>query len=112
MLTSRDFIVARDRALRYNRRVRRSAPPGERGSDLAQRVDRANAKRRERASAGPARAGDYLFLLRPMILIPVWTFYLLGAHHGSRAASTGLAARRHRIVHGAPRRDLHRQSDR
>lgn len=24
---------------------------------------------------------DYIFLLRPMILIPVWTFYLLGAHH-------------------------------
>jgi len=26
---------------------------------------------------------DYLFLMRPMILIPVWTFYLLGAYHGS-----------------------------
>jgi 4-hydroxybenzoate polyprenyltransferase len=30
---------------------------------------------------------DYIFLLRPMILIPVWTFFLLGAWHGSR--STG-----------------------
>ena len=26
---------------------------------------------------------DYLFLMRPMILIPVWTFFLLGAYHGS-----------------------------
>ncbi|MBN1163838.1 MAG: UbiA family prenyltransferase [Candidatus Krumholzibacteriota bacterium] len=25
---------------------------------------------------------DYLFLLRPLILIPVWTFFLLGAYHG------------------------------
>jgi 4-hydroxybenzoate polyprenyltransferase len=31
-----------------------------------------------------AAAADYLFLLRPMILIPVWSFYLLGAWHGSR----------------------------
>jgi 4-hydroxybenzoate polyprenyltransferase len=31
--------------------------------------------------AGPA---DYIFLLRPMILIPVWTFFLLGARHGSK----------------------------
>ena len=31
---------------------------------------------------------DYIFLLRPMILIPVWTFFLLGAWHGSRAAGT------------------------
>ena len=28
---------------------------------------------------------DWIFLLRPMILIPVWTFFLLGAWHGSRA---------------------------
>jgi 4-hydroxybenzoate polyprenyltransferase len=28
-----------------------------------------------------AKFADYIFLLRPMILIPVWTFYLLGAHH-------------------------------
>lgn len=31
---------------------------------------------------GPARIPDYIFLMRPMILIPVWTFYLLGAWHG------------------------------
>ena len=31
---------------------------------------------------GPARITDFVFLLRPMILIPVWTFYLLGARHG------------------------------
>ncbi len=31
---------------------------------------------------GGANALDYLFLLRPMILIPVWTFFLLGARHG------------------------------
>jgi len=42
--------------------------------------------------AGPVRipsrahALDYFFLLRPMILIPVWTFFLLGAHHGAAAA--------------------------
>jgi 4-hydroxybenzoate polyprenyltransferase len=33
---------------------------------------------------------DYLFLLRPMILIPVWTFFLLGAWHGSAATGTPL----------------------
>lgn len=31
---------------------------------------------------------DYIFLLRPMILIPVWTFFLLGAWHGSKSAGT------------------------
>jgi len=31
---------------------------------------------------GPAGLPDFIFLLRPMILIPVWTFYLLGAWHG------------------------------
>jgi 4-hydroxybenzoate polyprenyltransferase len=36
----------------------------------------------------PARPCDYLFLLRPIILIPVWTFFLLGAYHGSSAADT------------------------
>lgn len=41
--------------------------------------------------SGPARFPDFVFLLRPMILIPVWTFYLLGARHGS--ASTGLDIR-------------------
>ena len=33
---------------------------------------------------------DYIFLLRPMILIPVWTFFLLGAWHGSRTTGTPL----------------------
>lgn len=33
-----------------------------------------------------AKAADYIFLLRPMILIPVWTFFLLGARHGALAA--------------------------
>jgi 4-hydroxybenzoate polyprenyltransferase len=36
--------------------------------------------------SGPARFPDYIFLLRPMILIPVWTFYLLGAWHGRNAS--------------------------
>jgi 4-hydroxybenzoate polyprenyltransferase len=36
---------------------------------------------------------DYLFILRPMILIPVWTFFLLGAAHGSRAAGTPVDSR-------------------
>jgi 4-hydroxybenzoate polyprenyltransferase len=40
-----------------------------------------------RNSPGPAKLPDYFFLLRPMILIPVWTFYLLGAHHGARAGT-------------------------
>ena len=31
---------------------------------------------------------DYIFLLRPMILIPVWTFFLLGARHGSSSTGT------------------------
>jgi 4-hydroxybenzoate polyprenyltransferase len=39
-----------------------------------------------------ARFLDYVFLLRPMILIPVWTFFLLGAHHGAAAAGTGVGA--------------------
>lgn len=34
----------------------------------------------------PARAEDYLFLVRPMILIPVWTFFILGAYHGTRVS--------------------------
>jgi 4-hydroxybenzoate polyprenyltransferase len=33
---------------------------------------------------------DYVFLLRPMILIPVWTFCLLGAWHASRTTATPL----------------------
>jgi len=39
-----------------------------------------------------ARAIDYIFLLRPMILIPVWTFFLLGAHHGAKAAALPIDA--------------------
>ncbi len=44
-----------------------------------------------------ANFADYIFLLRPMILIPVWTFYLLGAHHavsplGRRTAGTPFVA--------------------
>ncbi len=35
---------------------------------------------------GRANALDYIFLLRPTILIPVWTFFLLGARHGNRAS--------------------------
>ncbi|MCK4550001.1 MAG: UbiA family prenyltransferase, partial [Candidatus Krumholzibacteria bacterium] len=35
---------------------------------------------------------DYIFLLRPMILIPVWTFFLLGAWHGSRSTGTPLGS--------------------
>lgn len=31
---------------------------------------------------------DYIFLLRPMILIPVWTFFLLGARHASWSTGT------------------------
>jgi 4-hydroxybenzoate polyprenyltransferase len=41
-----------------------------------------------------AKAADYVFLLRPMILIPVWTFFLLGAHHGAKAAGTAIEAAR------------------
>lgn len=33
------------------------------------------------------RIGDYIFVLRPLILVPVWSFYLLGARRG---AATGL----------------------
>jgi len=36
-----------------------------------------------------AIAADYFFLLRPMILIPVWTFFLLGAYHGGESSGTG-----------------------
>ncbi len=44
---------------------------------------------RPRVPEKPSPA-DYLFLLRPMILIPVWTFCLLGAWHGSRTTGTPL----------------------
>lgn len=39
---------------------------------------------RSRPGGAPANPFDYIFLLRPMILIPVWTFFLLGAYHASR----------------------------
>ena len=46
----------------------------------------------------PPRAGarffDYVFLLRPMILIPVWTFFLLGARHGAIATGVDIDAPR------------------
>lgn len=32
---------------------------------------------------GRAVPADYIFLLRPTILVPVWTFFLLGAAHGA-----------------------------
>ncbi|MDD4858031.1 MAG: UbiA family prenyltransferase [Candidatus Krumholzibacteria bacterium] len=35
-----------------------------------------------------AKPADYIFLLRPMILIPVWTFFLLGARHGAKLSGT------------------------
>jgi 4-hydroxybenzoate polyprenyltransferase len=35
---------------------------------------------------GPARLEDYIFLVRPMILIPVWTFFILGAYHGMQGS--------------------------
>lgn len=41
-----------------------------------------------------AKPVDYIFLLRPMILIPVWTFYLLGAHHGANASGTAIETAR------------------
>jgi len=34
---------------------------------------------------GRPHPADYVFLLRPMILVPVWTFFLLGARHGALA---------------------------
>ena len=41
-----------------------------------------------------AKPVDYIFLLRPMILIPVWTFYLLGARHGANASGAPIEAAR------------------
>lgn len=38
----------------------------------------------------PPRLQDYLFLMRPMILIPVWTFYLIGAYHGMRGGTVDI----------------------
>jgi len=39
-----------------------------------------------------AKPVDYIFLLRPMILIPVWTFFLLGARHGANASGAAIEA--------------------
>jgi 4-hydroxybenzoate polyprenyltransferase len=33
------------------------------------------------------RLGDYLFVMRPLILIPAWSFYLIGAETGRRQAA-------------------------
>jgi 4-hydroxybenzoate polyprenyltransferase len=38
----------------------------------------------DRGIKDKGQPADYFFLLRPMILIPVWTFFLLGAWHGSK----------------------------
>jgi len=38
------------------------------------------------------RAGDYIFVLRPLILVPVWSFYLLGARSGLLNAAPGATA--------------------
>jgi 4-hydroxybenzoate polyprenyltransferase len=53
---------------------------------MAERLNHMEQERRAKNFSSPARSLDYIFLLRPAILIPVWTFYLLGAHHGARAA--------------------------
>jgi len=34
------------------------------------------------------RLGDYVFVMRPVILVPAWSFYLLGSTAGRRAAGT------------------------
>jgi 4-hydroxybenzoate polyprenyltransferase len=39
-----------------------------------------------------AKPVDYIFLLRPMILIPVWTFFLLGARDGANASGAAIEA--------------------
>lgn len=49
---------------------------------------------RTAGAPGAARPADYVFLLRPMILIPVWTFFLLGARHGAAAAGIPVDAGR------------------
>ena len=48
----------------------------------------------QRPENAPQRAqpADFIFLLRPMILIPVWTFFLLGAHHGAKAGALAINA--------------------
>jgi len=54
---------------------------------MAERMNHMEMEQRAKQFPGHAKLPDYLFLLRPTILIPVWTFYLLGAHHGARAAA-------------------------
>ncbi|MDD3643711.1 MAG: UbiA family prenyltransferase [Candidatus Krumholzibacteria bacterium] len=49
-------------------------------------MDRAVANRPPRLPER-AVAADFVFLLRPAILLPVWTFFLLGASHGARAGA-------------------------
>ena len=38
------------------------------------------------------RICDFLFVLRPVILIPAWSFYLIGAASGTRSTGTSVAA--------------------
>ncbi len=45
----------------------------------------------DRGVEGKTGAADYFFLLRPMILIPVWTFFLLGAWHGSNITGRSIS---------------------
>jgi len=62
---------------------------------MSDRGGGAGAERGARAAGGSAggagrtaarpHPADYIFLMRPMILIPVWTFFLLGARHGASA---------------------------
>ena len=60
---------------------------------MDERLGRVGMERRMIKCSGPAKAADYLFLLRPTILIPVWTFFLLGAYHGARAATGEIETR-------------------
>ncbi len=69
---------------------------------MGQGIERNRPEERKAGGAGAQAGGpripggsvpvDYVFLLRPMILIPVWTFFLLGAWHGSKAAGSPLPA--------------------
>lgn len=59
---------------------------------MDQGIERGHSGKRIRPSAA-----DYIFLLRPMILIPVWSFFLLGAHQAVASSEkdveiTGLIA--------------------
>ena len=68
----------------------------DRGVDSEQGPDRSVPDGNDRPPwfGSPSRLQDYLFLMRPMILIPVWTFYLLGAYHGMRAGDRAVDVRR------------------